>query len=635
MKQFTPLAINSYQPQGFVLHYQELVKKEVIPFQYDILCDKVENAEKSGVRDNFIFAAKALRGEKHGDFYGMVFQDSDAAKWLEAVAYSLAVFPDQELEKTADELIDRIADAQDCDGYLNTFFTVKDRDKRWTNLLEGHELYCAGHMMEAGCAYYEVTGKRKLLNVCLKNAQHIYDRFITGKAQGYPGHSEIELALMKMYRVTGEKFCLELAGHFVNVRGVDTSFFERECQNRTWQVWGMSPGDLKYNQSHQPVRQQTQAVGHSVRAVYLYTAMADLANETNDEELKKACEALFESITQKRMYITGGIGSTVHGEAFTCDYDLPGDTAYAETCASIGLMFFMSKMLEGGADSHYADIMERAFYNGVLSGMSLDGRSFFYVNPLEVIPGITEQAVTKWHIKTLRPSWYPCACCPPNLARLISSIGKYAYGENESTAFCHLYAAGKISFQNGLTIRCETEYPYGFSIMYKVESGEKTLAVRIPSWSEKYTLTKNKQPVAAKWQNGYAYIDCKKGDEILLTLDDKPYFVYASSKVPALTGKKAVMRGPLVYCFEGVDNENDILSLRLGNQITIGEKDSRLGGAVKLNVSAARLMGKSDLYSRQKPKVKRCMATAVPYYTWCNRGENQMRVWMDDLAESF
>ncbi|MDD6145646.1 MAG: glycoside hydrolase family 127 protein, partial [Oscillospiraceae bacterium] len=269
MKQFTPLSINSYQPQGFVLHYQELVKKEVIPFQYDILCDKVENAEKSGVRDNFIFAAKALRGEEHGDFYGMVFQDSDAAKWLEAVAYSLAVFPDHELEKTADELIDRIADAQDSDGYLNTFFTVKDRDKRWTNLLEGHELYCAGHMMEAGCAYYEATGKRKLLNVCLKNARHIYDRFITEKAQGYPGHSEIELALMKMYRITGEKFCLELADHFVNVRGVDTSFFERECRNRTWQVWGMSPGDLKYNQSHQPVRRQTQAVGHSVRAVYL------------------------------------------------------------------------------------------------------------------------------------------------------------------------------------------------------------------------------------------------------------------------------------------------------------------------------------------------------------------------------
>lgn len=629
MKLQIPIKADGYKPEGFLSFYQNLVKNEVIPFQYAILCDKVENAEKSGVRDNFIFAAKALRGEEHGNFYGMVFQDSDAAKWLEAVAYSLAVYPDKELEKTADELIDLIADAQDSDGYLNTFFTIKDRDKRWTNLLEGHELYCAGHMIEAGCAYFEATGKRKLLEVCLKNAKHIYHRFITQKCEGYPGHSEIELALMKLYRVTGEKFCLELAGHFVDVRGVDTSFFERECKSRSWQVWGMSAGDLKYNQSHKSVREQKEAVGHSVRAVYLYTAMADLANETDDEELKKACEALFESITQKRMYITGGIGSTVHGEAFTCDYDLPGDTAYAETCAGIGLMFFMSKMLEGCVDGKYADILERAFYNGVLSGMSLDGKSFFYVNALEVIPGLTDKAVTKRHIKTVRPSWYPCACCPPNLARLISSFGKYAYGENENTAFCHLYAAGSVRFRNGLSIRCETEYPYAFTVKYTVESGDGTLCVRVPAWSKNYSLFKNGEALPKKLQRGYAYIPCKEGDEIVLTLESKPYFVYASPKVPSLTGKKAVMRGPLVYCFEGIDNENDVLSLKLKDEITVGEKDSCLCGAVRLSVSASRVVGSDSLYTDEKPQEIPCTACAVPYYTWCNRGENQMRVWVD------
>lgn len=624
--------ISAYKADGFLKDYQKLVKDEVIPYQYDVLCDKTETGEKSHVVKNFINAKKALLNENVEDgFYGMVFQDSDAAKWLEAAAYSLSCFPDSKLEEKADRLIDIIAQAQDEDGYLNTYFTIKDKERRWTNLLEGHELYCSGHMMEASCAYFEATGKDKLLSVMLKNAKHIYERFIENKKEGYPGHPEIELALLKMYRLTGEKFCLELCSHFVDARGVDTHFFEKEAEKRNWQVWGMPPKNLEYNQSHKPVREQADAVGHAVRAVYLYTAMADLAGETDDIKLKQACEKLWQSITEKRMYITGAIGSTVHGEAFTKDYDLPGDTAYAETCASIGLMFFASKMLEMNVNSKYSDIMEIAFYNTVLSGMALDGKSFFYVNPLSCIPGISGKAVTHNHVKTQRSSWYACACCPPNVARTVGSIGKYAYGENENTCFCHLYAAGEVQFENGMKMVCKTEYPYGFDVNYKIISGGKCLALRIPFWSEKFSLFVNGKSFSGKMLNGYVYLDTKDGDEVKLMLNGEPYFVYPSPKIPSLSGKVCICRGPLVYCFEGTDNDGDILSLSLksSGKISVSkETDKRLKNAVMLEADAIRTEKKNELYSLKKPKEENCKAKAIPYYTWCNRGETQMNVWL-------
>ena len=482
------ISIKQYKPsEGFIMGYQRLIKDVVIPYQYDVLCDKAEGAEKSHVVQNFINAAAALRGEDAGDgFYGMVFQDSDAAKWLEAVGYILAVFPDRKLEETADSLIDIIAAAQDEDGYLNTYFTIKDRDKRWTNLLEGHELYCSGHFMEAAAAYFNTTGKDKLLKVMLKNAEHIYRHFITEKHEGYPGHPEVELALLKLYRATGEKHCLELAEHFINVRGVpvegaDGNFYKKEAGQRDWSVWGNNADDSYYQQSFAPVRKQSDAVGHSVRAVYLYTAMADLAAETEDKELLNACENLWSSITDKRMYITGGIGSTGIGEAFTVDYDLPNDTAYAETCASCGLMFFASRMLENSPDGRYGDIMEKAFYNTVLAGMQLDGKRFFYVNPLEVIPGISGIAATHWHDKPQRPEWFACACCPPNVARTVAAFGTYAYGEGDDTAYCHLYAAGEVDFSFGMKLRCETDFPHGFTVRYTVSEGGDRKSTRLNS----------------------------------------------------------------------------------------------------------------------------------------------------------
>ena len=624
--------IKNYRSDGFVGRYQKLVKNIVIPYQYDILCDNVEGAEKSHVVQNFINAAKVLNGEDGGDgFYGMVFQDSDAAKWIEAAAYSLVNFPDAELEKTVDELIKIIGLAQDKDGYLDTFFTIKDKDKRWTNLLEAHELYCAGHMMEAACAYYEATGKDSLLNIMLKNAEHIYKHFITDKNGGYPGHPEVELALMKMYRISGNNHCLELAEHFINTRGVDAEYFTKEKEKRSWQVWGNDASNGDYQQSGKPVREQTDATGHAVRAVYLYTGMADLAAETGDSGLYTACRRLWDSVTKRRMYITGGIGSTVIGEAFSVDYDLPPDTAYCETCASIGLMFFASKMLENEVNGEYSDVMEQAFYNTVLAGMQLDGKRFFYVNPLEVVPGISGVSPTHRHDLTSRPNWYACACCPPNAARLINSFGKYAYGENADTAFCHMFASGNVKFENGMKFSCKTNYPYDFTINYKIEKGGR-LAVHIPSWSKNFSVKINGGEISLTPEKGYIYFTVNDGDEAELTLDGTPRLMYASTKIPALTGKAALCVGPLVYCFEGVDNGGDILSLALkknGKIFTENFSEDTLCGTVKISAEALRIKDDGRLYSDTAPNEIPCTAVAVPYYTWGNRGENQMRVWMD------
>lgn len=619
--------VSAYRSEGFIGRYQRLVKDVVIPYQYSVLRDEARGTEKTHSIENFRNAGKALRGEDVGDgFQGMVFQDSDVAKWIEAAAYSLADFPDPELEKDLDAVIELVAEAQDQDGYLNTRFTVTDRESRWTNLQENHELYCAGHMMEAACAYYEATGKRRLLDVMLKNAEHIHRHFIMEKNAGFPGHPEIELALMKLYRLTGNEHCLELAEHFINTRGTDPDVWKKEAAKR-----GESRDpDLEYTQSYAPVREQREARGHAVRAVYLFTAMADLASQTDDKELWKACRTLWENITQKRMYVTGGIGSTYIGEAFTADYDLPSDTAYAETCASIGLMFFASRMLESDVNGEYADVMELAFYNTVLAGVQLDGKRFFYVNPLEALPGISSAAPTHRHVLIERPRWYGCACCPPNAARLISSFGQYAYGENEDTAFCHLYAAGEVQFANGMKLCCDTSYPYGFTVTYKIIHGGN-LAVRIPAWSKKNRLLVNGAEHRAEPEKGYVYLGVQDGDTVELTLDDRAAFIYASPKVPALSGKAAVRRGPLIYCFEGADNDGDVLSLSLlkNGQLTVSSTaDETLGGAVKIGAEAIRRSCPDRLYTDEPPRETACTAIAVPYYAWANRSPGEMRVWL-------
>ncbi len=631
MKKQNQISEKSYKASGFIGRYQKLVTETVIPWQEKILWDEAPDTEKSHAIANFINAGKALRGENTGDgFYGMVFQDSDVAKWIESASYSLMNNPDPELEAELDKVIGYIRDAQDKDGYLNTYFTIKDQDKRWTNLHEAHELYVAGHMIEAACAHFEATGKRTLLDVMLKNTECIYDHFVTKNNPGVPGHPEIELALMKLYRITGDKMALGLCAHFLNKRGQDPELFIREADNRTWSVWGSNPrdeGDLEYRQCDKPLRELTRATGHAVRAVYLYAGMADYASETEDKELQGACGRLWKNIVERKMYVTGGIGSTVLGEAFTVDYDLPPDTAYAETCASVGLMFFASRMLENELKGEYADVMERAFYNTVLAGMQLDGKRFFYVNPLEVNPGISGVAVTHKHDLPVRPKWYQCACCPPNVARLIESFGKYAYGENESTSFCHMIASGKVVFNNGMTLECETDYPHDMNVKYKV-TGNGKLAVHIPGWSKDFSVAVNGGPVHPVLDNGYIYFDINGSSDIEIKLDDAPHFVFASSRIPRAAGMVSLRRGPLVYCFEGVDN-GSVKTLRIDrNYAPVVSSYSTELQADTLIVKAVREQDCEELYSDVPPAVTPCEATAVPYYTWGNRGETEMRVWM-------
>ncbi len=613
---------------------QELVTDEMIPYQEKVFKDEIPDVEKSHALANLRIAA----GMEQGEYYGMVFQDSDLAKWLEGAAYSLVIKPDKELEQRVDAIIDIIEKAQQPDGYLNTYFTIKEPEHRWQNLLECHELYCAGHMMEAAAAYAETTGKDKFLHVMERMADHIEGRFGTDKERGIPGHQEIELGLMRLYDVTGKDKYLKLAKYFIDERGQNPNYFKEEKQKRDWDHFHMDPENTFYNQSFAPVRQQRTAEGHSVRAVYMYTAMADIAGRTGDKELYEACVRLWDNITQKRMYITGGIGSTVEGEAFTKDYDLPNDMAYAETCASIGLIFFAKKMLDIEPAGKYADILEQALYNGVLSGMQMDGKKFFYVNPLEVNPGISGELFGYKHVRPQRQGWYTCACCPPNLARLLTSLAQYAWSEGEDAVYSHLFLGGEFDLDKAF-ISVHSSYPWEGRVVYHVEGKQKSafkIAVRIPAWAQnpKVLLNGEEIDVDSCRKDGYCYLERVWGKEDILevSFDMRIRKIYANTAVREDAGCVALMRGPLVYCFEGIDN-GELHSLRVctGKEAKAKERVCTEGifkGMTLLKVPGVRMTGSEQLYSETAPSSEPVTLTAIPYYAWGNRGINQMRVWM-------
>ena len=633
-KQNKNISLKNVQFQdGFWKPIQDLIIETVIPYQEKILNDEIPGVEKSHALANFRIAA----GMEKGEFYGMVFQDSDVAKWLEAVAYSLVVHPDAELEKRADEVIETIEKAQQEDGYLNTYFTIKEPEHRWQNLQECHELYCAGHMMEAAVAYYDATGKDKLLKVMERMADHIDRRFGPDKITGIPGHQEVEIGLMRLYHTTGEERYCNLAEYFINERGKNPNFFYEESQKRGWTHFGIDPKDTVYNQSFATVYDQKEAVGHSVRAVYMYTAMADIAGTTGDERLYQACVDLWKNMTEKRMYLTAGIGSTGELEAFTKDYDLPNDMVYAETCASIGLIFFAKQMLELEANGKYADVMERAFYNGTISGMQADGKRFFYVNPLEVNPGISGVVPGYKHVLPERPGWYACACCPPNLVRLITSLGKYVWDETDDTIFSHMFVGQKAELEKA-DIDVESSYPWEGKVTYHVHSKkeeEYTLAIHIPGYLKDICVKVNGEQIEWKkfMKNGYLYLTRKWGEsqvEILFDLEVRK--VYANKNVREDAGKVALMRGPFVYCFEGVDNGNDLQAMCIDADTqaeTFVGKEGVLKDKVCIHVQGYEDERESDaLYSEEKPDYQPHELTAIPYYLWGNRGVNQMRVWM-------
>ena len=622
---------NSIIHDGFWSKKQRLVTDTVIPYQEKILNDEIPGAEKSHAIANFRIAA----GMETGEFYGMVFQDSDVAKWLEGVAYSLAVKPDADLERRADAIIDIIARAQQPDGYLNTYFTIKEPEHRYQNLLECHELYCAGHMMEAAAAYYEVTGKNKLLKVMEAMADNIASHFGPDKAFGIPGHQEIEIGLMRLYHTTGKESYRNLAKFFIDSRGEDPGWFVKEKKERDWEHFGMDPADTKYNQSFAPVRDQVTAEGHAVRAVYMYTAMADLAAATGDEKLFAACETIWKNITERRMYVTGGIGSTVEGEAFSIDYDLPNDSVYAETCASIGFVLFNKQMLDMTLDGKYADIIELELYNGIISGMQLDGKRFFYVNPLDVHPGVSGKLFGFKHVLPERPGWYACACCPPNVVRMLTSLGRYVWSENEDSVFANLFIGGDAELDKA-HIHTESSYPWEGSIRYLVTpktNAPFSLAIRIPGYVKEFSIKINGQAAEYRMEKGFCYLDRQwnGGDAVELAFDLPVRRIYANSAVRADAGCVALKRGPVVYCFEGVDNGEELQALRLtdGSQFAPQMASVQpLAGNMVLKGSGVRMTTSDSLYSETPPKEEPAALTAIPYYTWGNRGLNQMRVWM-------
>ena len=621
---------------------QEKVVDIVIPFQERVLNDEVPGVEKSHAIENFRIAA----GLKEGEFYGMVFQDSDVAKWLEGVAYALSVKPDAALEERADGIIEIIEKAQQPDGYLDTYFIIKEPEHRWQNLHECHELYCAGHMMEAAVAYAEATGKDRLLHVTERLADHIIGRFGAeeGKEHGIPGHQEVEIGLMKLYHATGKEKYKDMARYFLEERGKNPDYFYQEKIKRGWTHWGqysLDKLDMTYNQAHQPIYEQKEAVGHAVRALYMYTAMADLAGTDGDRRLYQACRTLWDNIVNKKLYITGGIGGNPEGEAFSNNYELPNDMAYAETCASIAMVFFAQRMLESDMDGIYADIMEKELYNGIISGMQLDGKRYFYVNPLESEPGVSGKLFGYRHSLPERPGWYACACCPTNLVRLVTSLGKYCWSESDNTIYSHLYI-GQTARLEKADITLETSYPWEGKAIYRVtpKTEERfTLAIHIPYYVDLEAvgtvLSVDGEPVdiGKLTEKGYVYLDrkWKDGDVVELQFPMEVRKAYANQQVREDAGCVALLRGPVVYCFEGADNEGPLQSLRIPRELKAEARlceDGVLKGNILLDVEGCRMRGGEELYSEKPPVKEKALLRAIPYYAWANRGENQMRVWM-------
>ncbi len=564
-----------------------------------------------------------------------IFWDSDVAKWIEAASYSLSTHPDPQLDALLDEVIALIASAQQPDGYLNVHFTVVEPEKRWSNLRDWHELYCAGHLIEAAAAHFQATGKRSLLDVLCRYADYIAVVFGVGEGQkrGYCGHEEIELALVKLARVTGEEKYLALARYFVDERGRQPYYYTAEALARGDAPEKFWARNYSYMQAHIPVREQREVTGHAVRAMYLYSALADLLPA--DPSLRPALDALWQDVCLRKLYLTGGIGPSRHNEGFTYPYDLPNETAYAETCAAIGLAFWNQRMLQLDCDSRYADVIERALYNGILSGVSLDGKKFFYENPLASI-GLHH-----------RQAWFDCACCPPNLARILASLGEYIYSQSETALAVHLYVQGSAEARIGghaLTIRQETRYPWDgeVKIMFDLDAPfEFDLRLRLPGWCQHFHLEINDSLCKAPLENGYLVIrrSWTASDVVRLELKMPVERIYANPNVRQDAGLAALQRGPVVYCLEAVDNSAPLEQIYLPREAAFTARfDADLLDGVVILSGEALAADPSDwrqsLYRSNPPRFSPIQIIAVPYYAWDNRQPGAMRVWLNDCGVS-
>lgn len=559
-----------------------------------VCIDQIEN--QTGRIRNFENAAG-----KSGQHQGIFFDDSDVYKALEGMAYSLINNPDPALEAKCEEWIGKFAAAQEKDGYLNTYYTLTGLENRWTDM-DKHEMYCAGHMIEAAVACYKATGNRKLLEVSIGFADHMMTVFGPGKRHWVPGHEEIELALVKLSLVTGETKYLDFAKWLLDQRGHGYGGRYADGELQRW--------NPVYYQDNIPVKEITDICGHAVRAMYLYCGMADVAIQKHDQEYIDALLRVWDDVVLKNMYVTGGIGSSAKNEGFTVDYDLPNLEAYCETCASVGMILWNSRMNSLTGDAKYVDVLERSLYNGTLAGISLTGDKFFYVNPLESLGNHHRQA------------WYGCACCPSQICRFLPSIGNYIYGTSPDAVWVNLFIGSTAAVSEMMTLSQETDYPWKGAVNMKVGIKNRhilvnrEIRVRIPGWCRNWILSVNGKRITPAIEKGYAVIKrgWRDGDQVLLDMDMPVEKVAADYHVKQNFGKRAICRGPLVYCMEEADNKEnfDGLVLNRYSRFESAYDFSLLGGIVKIQA-----LGSSQEIN------------FIPYFAWDNREAGKMKVWVD------
>jgi DUF1680 family protein len=579
-----------------------------------------------------------LRFPRHANgFTVQVFWDSDVGKWIEAASYALSHRRDADIEAKIEAIVDDFEKAQAPDGYLNCWYLGREPEKKFSNLRDNHEFYNAGHMLEGAIAYFETTGRRRWLDIMERYVEHIRSVFgpEPGRKHGYDGHQELEIALIKLYRLTGERKHLDFATYLINERGKpNPHFFDVEREEREakgWEYQRYVQGTYEYSQSHKPVREQTKVVGHAVRAMYMYTAMADLAAELGDASLKQACETLWNDVMITKMYVTAGLGPSAHNEGFTFDYDLPNQTAYAETCASVALIFWAQRMLHLDLDGKYADVLELALYNGALSGLSRDGEHYFYANPLE-----SNGSAERWE-------WHTCPCCTMNVSRLVASVGGYFLSTAPDGIAFHLYggiSAAREVAGTSVEIREQSNYPWSGDIAINIDPAKPTafdVKLRIPGWAKSFELKVNGRAVDAKPVNGYITVHrtWEKGDSIKLDLPMPAERLYANPGVIMDVGRVALKRGPLVYCVEEADNPGGAvqrLKLPRDAELKSTTRADLFGGAVTLSAPATAIDPSDwrDLYRTTPPKESETTLTALPYYLWANRGRGSMVVWIPE-----
>jgi DUF1680 family protein len=568
-------------------------------------------------------------------FTQQIFWDSDVGKWIEAASYALSHRRDDDIEAKIEAIIDDLERAQAPDGYLNCWYLGREPENRFTNLRDNHELYNLGHMIEGGIAYFLATGRRRLLDILERYVALVRETFgpRPGQRRGYCGHQEIELALLRLYRLNGNRAHLDLASYFINERGATPPhYFDAEARARGVDPADFWAGTYEYNQSHRPVREQTKVVGHAVRAMYMYSAMADLSLELADDSLKRACETLWKDVIETKMYITSGLGPAEANEGFTEDFDLPNSTAYAETCASVALIFWAQRMLHFDLDGRYADVLERALFNGALTGLSRDGEHYFYSNPLESTGGHS-----RW-------AWHFCPCCTMNASRLVASVGGYFLSQGPNSIVFHLYGglSATLELECGpVKVSEVSTYPWDGAIDITVEpAGPATfdLVLRIPGWCENAFVAVNGTPTPVAPVKGYVTLrrEWRKGDRVQLTLSMPATRAFAHPSVNADIGRVALTRGPLVYCVEEIDNPGGpVQTLRLPRRagLVVGKRQDVFGEVV-IHADAVRLHSDDwagTLYRQEPPKTQPVHLTAIPYFLWNNRGSGSMNVWIPEV----